>query len=58
VTIDATSDCEDDDPDSHNIRRLLAATTRLLRVGESASTHHPASVHSACLPRLLLVRHE
>ena len=52
------ADCEDDDPYRGDIRRLLAATTRLLRRGQSASRRHASPVDPARLSRHLLVRHE
>jgi len=52
------ADCEDDDLDSDDIRRLLAAATRLLRRGQSVPGRHPSSVDPARLSRHLLGRHE
>jgi len=52
------SDCEDDDTDSGNIRRLLAAATRLLCGCQCVFKPHPPSVDSTRLHRYLLVRYE
>jgi len=58
LMLPGASDCEDDDLDCGDIRRLLAATTCLLCGRQSLSRRYPSPVNPALLHRYLLVRYE